>query len=771
LLFLILLLFSALILWAAAYNPTSEPAAMDQPDQQLQAPWNFSVIVLPDTQFYSQTYPAVFNNQTQWIVDTVASLNTVFVTHEGDLVNTYSSTTQWNNANSSMSKLDGNVPWAVLPGNHDGVNVGSAGENLNSYNSYFPRNRFSGQSWYGGAYNNVNSNNFELFSGGADDYLIFHFQYHPSDAVLEWANTTIANCPNRRVIVTTHDYMNVDGSRSAEGDHIWNSFVAAHADQVFLVLCGHNHGEARRTDIVNGHAVYQLLADYQEGYPNGGNGWLRVLDFRPVEDKIYVRSFSPYVNQYQTDADSQFTLDYDMTSQQQITVDIQSPNDGITTMDNMPDFKFTVTHPSQLTFNCCLWLQNGTSSKVFASKDGVVNGSLTTLTPSYPVPNGVWQWWINCTASTMNGVSAKNTVTISVFRGDKTFTSTWDGSTRTYWLDLPDNFDTSAPTPLVFFLHGFGGSRYSYSDPAKYPVLRQVFQNHTWIVAAVECRTVNGYQNWYAEPSRQDITDVLVQLRNSYNIDSSHVHIMGNSMGGGGALKYAMFNNGVIASLVDIHGVTNFTQFYDEASTYRASLEAAYGGTPSQVPGVYANESALGNEERFSHTPVMILHGAADAVVSVSQSRFLNQSLSARGFAVKYVEVAGVGHDAPALIGGREMEIFSWLRDHPRVAYAVHLLLTVEPGREIYARGETLALSVTVFNDGGRVLGSSLTLTVTGPGDYGYFDFQPVNMTSDAVGEYRFSWSVPNAAGTYVVEVGLAPAQLTAYDALWLDKN
>ena len=33
-------------------------------------------------------------------------------------------------------------------------------------------------------------------------------------------------------------------------------------------------------------------------------------------------------------------------------------------------------------------------------------------------------------------------------------------------------------------------------------------------------------------------------------------------MGGGGALKYAMFNNQVIASVVDINGITNFTQFY-----------------------------------------------------------------------------------------------------------------------------------------------------------------------------------------------------------------
>ena len=183
--------------------------------------------------------------------------------------------------------------------------------------------------------------------------MIFHFQYRPSDAVLVWANSTIASYPDRRVIVVTHDYMNTDGTRTTEGNHIWNSFVTPHADQVFLVLCGHNHGEAKLTSVINGHTVYQLLADYQEGYPNGGNGLLRILKFSPSEDKIYVNTFSPYTNSYETDANSQFTLDYDMTGSlvNGFLVNLRSPEEGTITVDNMPDFKFTVTHLSQLTFS------------------------------------------------------------------------------------------------------------------------------------------------------------------------------------------------------------------------------------------------------------------------------------------------------------------------------------------------------------------------------------------------------------------------------------
>ena len=228
----------------------------------------FSIIALPDTQHYSRIYPQIFTNQTQWIANQAPDLNAVFVSHEGDLVSYADEVFQWQNAAESMNILNNvGVPWEVLPGNHDSLRD----DNLTNYNIYFGVSNFSGKSWFGGAYpNNTNNNNFALFSSGGDDFLFFSFQYHPNDLVLAWANDTIVHYPYRRVIVATHDYLDLDGERTNEGNHIWNSFVAPHANQVFLVICGHIHGEARRTDEVNGFKVHQLLADYQDR-PNGGN--------------------------------------------------------------------------------------------------------------------------------------------------------------------------------------------------------------------------------------------------------------------------------------------------------------------------------------------------------------------------------------------------------------------------------------------------------------------------------------------------------------------
>jgi len=275
---------------------------------------NFTIVVLPDTQGYTEGYPWLFDNQTQWVADNKEALNIVFVTHLGDLVNSYGNTTQWEYANCSMSKLDGNVPWGVLPGNHDGY-YGEPND-LTNYNNYFGYERFSDKSWYGGTYKTGdNTNSYQLFSAGGDDYLIFHIQYKPSDDVLFWASNVIDQHPDSRVIVSTHDYIMGpfnSNLRSDIGERIWHSLIKQQADQIFLVLCGHASTQSSITDTVNGHVVYQLLSDYQNA-SNIESGWLRTLTFCPEQDKIYVKTYSPYLNEYKTGPQSEFTLDYNMT--------------------------------------------------------------------------------------------------------------------------------------------------------------------------------------------------------------------------------------------------------------------------------------------------------------------------------------------------------------------------------------------------------------------------------------------------------------------------
>jgi hypothetical protein len=65
-------------------------------------------------------------------------------------------------------------------------------------------------------------------------------------------------------------------------------------------------------DVFENRTVYTLLADYQ-GRANGGDGWLRILRFVPASNRVEVQTYSPWLDAYETDTDSEFVLYYDMS--------------------------------------------------------------------------------------------------------------------------------------------------------------------------------------------------------------------------------------------------------------------------------------------------------------------------------------------------------------------------------------------------------------------------------------------------------------------------
>jgi 3',5'-cyclic AMP phosphodiesterase CpdA len=278
----------------------------------------FTIIVLPDTQMYTLTNESnkIFLNQTKWIIENRNEMNIKFVIHEGDLVNNHINLSQWDRANKSMSILDiDNVPYSVVPGNHDHPST--------FYDKYFPASRFENKKWYGGNYvnyekqENDNDNNFQLMSIGKENYIFLSLDWCPTKEEIQWANNTLSNYNNRKAILTTHGYLHSNAKRMVHvcgnTEYIWNDLIKYH-ENLQIVLCGHVHNESRRIDknLFNKN-VYQMLANYQD-YENGGNGWLRILKFVPKEDLIYVSTYSPYLNKQMKGEKSEFILEYDMVS-------------------------------------------------------------------------------------------------------------------------------------------------------------------------------------------------------------------------------------------------------------------------------------------------------------------------------------------------------------------------------------------------------------------------------------------------------------------------
>lgn len=288
---------------------------------------DFSVVALPDTQNYSQDYPATYDAQTQWVVSNTTSRNIQFVSHLGDIVNEAATIYQWQNAYNSMLKLDNaGMPYGTAVGNHDIHYPGDYYDpNATNYLTYFNPSRYAGKSWFGGS-SPSGLSNYEIIEVDGVKYLFLHLLVETPAAELAWAQTILNRNQDKPTWVSTHRYLydwSVLGAGryddftytfeplyrddGVEANDFFHNFVAANR-QIYLVYAGHCNGEYRQTSTNNfGLPVYEILADYQDG-DKGGDGWMRINTLRPSQNRIDVESYSPTRNEYQTDDNSRFSL-------------------------------------------------------------------------------------------------------------------------------------------------------------------------------------------------------------------------------------------------------------------------------------------------------------------------------------------------------------------------------------------------------------------------------------------------------------------------------
>ena len=265
---------------------------------------SFTVVALPDTQWYSDLYPDIFTAQTTWIKNNATTQNIVFVTHEGDIVNSYNNTTMWSNAVTAMNVLDTpSIPYATCPGNHDS----NSGGNYTYYSANFGASRYETKAGFLATTPTKNNCLAMTFTAGSRQFLSLSLDSFKGADSIAFAQNQISLHPGMPTIVTLHSYYNTDGTFTTEGQQFWDSVFKQDAyKQVFMVLCGHMHGQFHDTDNnLAGKPVYEMLADYQSD-DYGGNGYMRLIQFDPDNSKISVKSYSPVTGLYKTDAANQF---------------------------------------------------------------------------------------------------------------------------------------------------------------------------------------------------------------------------------------------------------------------------------------------------------------------------------------------------------------------------------------------------------------------------------------------------------------------------------
>ncbi|QIG38805.1 PKD domain-containing protein [Microbacterium sp. 4R-513] len=299
----------------------------------------FTLVVLPDTQNYTyNNRQSTMNRQAQWIVDNSARLGVAFTMQVGDLVSEYTNPTQWSLTSAALGILDAaNQPNSVVPGNHDFDNATGA---VGPYDTYFPVSRYAQAGWntattkYGGylgqnqfgpdPVDRKNFDSYSLFTAGGTDFLVLNLEWEAPGYALDWADRVLDAYPDRTVVMVTHSFLTVSGSRwtgtqrpgGTSQASLWNDFVSTHC-QIRIVISGHEHngdeGEASRTDPNTcGKPVHQLMTDYQDR-ANGGDGWLRYYTFDPAANTMTATTYSPTLDRYETDANSSFVLPFELT--------------------------------------------------------------------------------------------------------------------------------------------------------------------------------------------------------------------------------------------------------------------------------------------------------------------------------------------------------------------------------------------------------------------------------------------------------------------------
>jgi hypothetical protein len=309
---------------APALDITPQPGNSEIP----QGGW--SIVLLPDTQVYSQNYPGVFSSQTSWIREHARSHNIRYVLHLGDIVNN-NSIPEWEAASESMGLLDGIVPYTIVGGNHDYGPSGNAATRDTLMNTYFLQSDYESWTTFGGAMEaGKMDNTYHLFEAGGVEWIVFAIEWGPRDSTLDWVASVYDQYPTRRGIFVTHAFVNnndlryditdTENSQSYnphyystpggvnDGQEIWDKLIKNY--NFTWVFNGHVLGDGTGYRVDNnlaGEPVHQMLVNYQMRNL-GGEAYMRILEFQPDGETVKLSSYSPLYDNYLTASDQDFDI-------------------------------------------------------------------------------------------------------------------------------------------------------------------------------------------------------------------------------------------------------------------------------------------------------------------------------------------------------------------------------------------------------------------------------------------------------------------------------
>ena len=242
------------------------------------------------------------------------------------------------------------------------------------------------------------------------------------------------------------------------------------------------------------------------------------------------------------------------------------------------------------------------------------------------------------------------------------------------YVTRPPNAPAGKPLPLIVMPHGGPEAR----DSLDFDIWAEFFATRGYVVLQPNFRGSSGYGRKYAQAGYgqwggkmdDDITDGVLQLIKSGQVDKDRICIFGASFGGyaalyGGARTPELYKCvASFAGVADLNALVNW-EHGAKGHEGRYHYAARSIGDPSREGARLTAASPVTYAVGYK-PPVLLIHGADDESVPVAQSRMMQAALSKAGKDVRLVVYPHEGHTdwTPADEQAALTEIAAFIEGH-----------------------------------------------------------------------------------------------------------
>ncbi|MBZ0115502.1 MAG: metallophosphoesterase, partial [Sandaracinaceae bacterium] len=159
-------------------------------DAALAPDGDWTLVVLPDTQYAVLSHPEVVGAQVDWILAHHAEWNVRGVLHVGDITDR-NTEAEWQTVRRTLARLPGEVPFVVIPGNHDLGDGGSASDRTTGLYTGFTEAELLGASALDSFPSTAPTSFVHELAAADGPWYVAALEFGPRDETIAWAQDTL----------------------------------------------------------------------------------------------------------------------------------------------------------------------------------------------------------------------------------------------------------------------------------------------------------------------------------------------------------------------------------------------------------------------------------------------------------------------------------------------------------------------------------------------------------------------------------------------------